>query len=106
VADSPPTPADPIITEAMRVEIDSNYSARANFIGAGVSERAHTWLGIPATGLAALAASVAVGLPDALAAAAALIAAVLTAVQTFGRSARVVGEFHRGSSIVMPAQHR
>lgn len=77
---------DPVTAEALRIEEDTNYSARANFAAARRSDRLHVGLGAPAAALAAAAGTTALaGLPW-VAAACAFLATLLGALHTFLRS--------------------
>ncbi|MGZ4268974.1 MAG: SLATT domain-containing protein [Solirubrobacteraceae bacterium] len=67
-----------------RIESDTLYTAQTNFVQATFFRRLHFWIGVPAVCFAAIAsAAVITDWSSAVAGVCALVAAVLTAVQTF-----------------------
>jgi hypothetical protein len=75
---------EPLLAEIQRIEQDCLYTSVSNFVQATFFDRLNFWLGIPATVAAAGAAtSIITDWSTAVAGVLALMAALLTAVQTF-----------------------
>jgi len=88
-----------IRTEAENVEEDSRLSARGHFEAAGSWEKRHLWIGIPATGLAAIAGVSAFAEFEILSGIVALSVATLTALFTFlNPSGRASGHLSAGNA--------
>ena len=87
---------DPVLYEARRVETDALYTGQANLVRATWFTTLHYLLGVPATASGVVAAAVIVAEKSpTVAGGAALLAAVLAALQTFLNTDQRVGEHTR-----------